>query len=78
MSELIADTLFEHIFDYHADTVALGAMATAAGVKRLVLTHLIPPPANRAEENAFIADVRQGGFDGALRVGRDLLTIELP
>lgn len=78
LSELIAGTPFEHIFDYHADTVALGAMATSAGVKRLVLTHLIPPPANSAEEETFIADVRQGGFDGVLTVGRDLFTIELP
>ena len=52
MALLIAGTPFERIFDYHADTVALGALADAAGVGHLVLTHLIPPPTDPAEEDA--------------------------
>ena len=44
MAPLIAGTVFETIFSYHADTVALGAMAGRAGVPHVVLTHLIPPP----------------------------------
>ena len=65
------------IFDYHADTVALGGMAEAAGVGHLVLTHLIPPPTDAAAEQAFADDVREGGYTGALTVGHDLFTVEL-
>ena len=77
MRELIAGTPFEHIFDYHADTVALGAMAAEARVDHLVLTHLIPPPTTDDESAAFAADVRSGGYVGELTVGYDLFTVEL-
>jgi outer membrane biosynthesis protein TonB len=39
MAPAIADTVFETIFSYHADTVPLGAMAARAGVP-----HVVPPP----------------------------------
>lgn len=77
MREIIAGTPFEHIFDYHADTVALGGLAARAGVEHLVLTHLIPPPTTEEESAAFAADVRSGGYDGPLTVGHDLFTVEL-
>jgi ribonuclease Z len=77
MAGLIAGTPFESIFDYHADTVALGALADAAGVGHLVLTHLIPPPASADDEAAFAADVRAGGFDGPVTVGTDLFTVTI-
>ena len=78
MQELIAGTPFEQIFDYHADTVALGGLAETAGVAHLVLTHLIPPPADETDESAFADDVRRGGYTGRLTVGRDLFTTHLP
>lgn len=78
MAGLIAGTPFESIFEYHADTVALGALARAAGVGHLVLTHLIPAPVSAADEQAFAADVRSGGYDGMLTVGTDLFTVEVP
>jgi ribonuclease Z len=77
MAPLTAGTPFEKIFDYHADTVALGRMAEAAGVGHLVLTHLIPAPTDPAGEQAFADDVREGGYTGPLTVGHDLFTIEL-
>jgi ribonuclease Z len=77
LREVVQGTPFEHIFEYHADTVALGALAAEAGVGHLVLTHLIPSPNDPEEEAAFVADVRRGGYDGPLTVGRDLTTIEL-
>jgi ribonuclease Z len=77
MRSRIKGTPFEHIFNYHADTVALGALAEAAGVGHLVLTHLIPPPSDDDEAAAFAADVRAGGYAGRLTVGHDLLTVEL-
>jgi ribonuclease Z len=48
LAELIRGTHFEKIFDYHADTVALGALAERASVPHTVLTHLIPPPGHRS------------------------------
>ena len=77
MAPVIAGTPFEQIFDYHADTVALGRMAQSLDVGHLVLTHLIPPPTDPAAEQAFADDVREGGYTGTLTVGHDLLTIEV-
>jgi ribonuclease Z len=74
MAPLIAGTVFETIFSYHADTVALGSMAARAGVPHVLLTHLVPPPENNTDEDAFIADLRQGGYGGEVTVGRDLAT----
>ena len=77
LAPFIAGTAFENIFDYHADTVKLGILAAQAGVRHLVLTHLIPGPKNAEEEAAFADDVRSGGYDGPLTVGHDLFTIEV-
>ena len=66
-----------HVLDYHADSVALGELAKLAEVETLVLTHLIPPLRGPADADAFEADVRAGGFDGTVVVGRDLDTVPL-
>ncbi len=63
------------IVAYHADSVELGALAARAGVGTLVLTHLLPQPQSDAEEAAFAADVRRGGFTGPVVVARDLSTV---
>jgi ribonuclease Z len=60
------------VLDYHADTRLIGAQAAALGVDTLVLTHLIPPPDTPAERALFTADIRGGGFDGAVIVADDL------
>lgn len=77
MRDLIAGTQFEHIFSYHADTVPLGGLAQRAGVGHLVLTHLIPPPADEAAAAAFETDVRDGGYTGRVTVGTDLLRVDI-
>jgi ribonuclease Z len=77
MAAAIAGTVLERIFDYHADTVKLGAMAERAGIPHLVLTHLIPQPSTPYDEERFASDVRRGGYSGRLSVGRDLLTVEI-
>lgn len=74
---VIAGTVFETIFDYHADAHELGAMAEAAGVPHLVLTHLIPQPSSPEEEQYFVDDLRAGGYTGEVSVGRDLMRIAL-
>jgi ribonuclease Z len=77
LRELVAGTVLETIFGYHADTVPMGAMAERAGVPHLVLTHLIPAPEDAAGEEAFVDDVRRGGYTGAVTVGHDLTTVEI-
>ncbi|GAA2412419.1 hypothetical protein GCM10010191_22300 [Actinomadura vinacea] len=62
LAEAVRGTVFATIFDYHADTVALGAMAERAGVPHTVLTHLIPAPGKAEEEAEFAADLREGAI----------------
>ena len=73
LHDIIVGTRIEPIFEYHA-AVELG-VPERAGVRHLVLTHLIPAPSNSKEEQAFEDDVRQGGFKGKVTVGADLMTI---
>ncbi len=77
MQPLIAGTVFEAIFSYHADTVKLGKMASRAGVPHVVLTHLIPPPEETGDDAAFAHDLRSGGYQGRITVGEDLTVISL-
>lgn len=63
--------------DYHADTAAIGPQVANLGVPTLILTHLIPPPRNEAEERCFYDDVRNGGYDGELIVARDLTSVTI-
>jgi len=66
----------------------LGAMAERAGVRHLVLTHLIPAldspshgpfqvPGGSLNSDDFASAVRESGFNGDLQVGKDLLTLRL-
>lgn len=78
--ELI-EQLPEHrrfILDYHADTRLIGRQAAELGVPTLVLTHLIPAPGTDAARQAFVDDVRAGGYDGTVIVADDLDRIVLP
>lgn len=77
LRDRIAGTPIERIFEYHADSVALGGLAARADVGQLVLTHLIPAPDTDDQEAAFERDVRDGGYRGRLTVGRDLTTVTL-
>lgn len=65
------------VADYHADTIELGAMAQRAGVKKLVLYHLLPSPETPADERAFYDDVIQGGFKGEVVVAKDLTRVAI-
>ena len=77
MRALTAGPGMDNIFDYHADTQQLGEMAARAGVPHLVLTHLIPVPRNEKDVASFERDVREGGYQGLVTVGRDLDSFEL-
>ena len=77
LAPVIAGTVFETIFSYHADTVPLGAMAERVGVPHVVLTHLIPPPDTTVDTEAFAQDLRDGGYTGQITVGEDLHRFEM-
>ena len=59
------------IYDYHTSAKEAGETAEKAGVKMLVLTHLIPASAN---ERDFLEEA-QKAFSGKTIVGRDLLSL---
>ena len=63
------------IADYHADGHDLGVMAAELAVPTLMLTHLIPPPRNEADEAAMMQIMRDAGFEGEVIVGRDLSAV---
>ena len=47
-------------------------------VPKLMLTHLIPAPQTPEDEQAFIDEVREGGYEGEIMVCKDLDTVVLP
>jgi ribonuclease Z len=66
----------------------IGAMAERAGIKHLVLTHLIPAldssshgpfviPGGPFGQNDYVVPARESGFQGEIYVGRDLMSIRL-
>ena len=67
----------ERLLEYHAKPRAVGEIAAAANVATLVLTHFVPAPSTSREHDAFVREVRRGGFDGDLVLAEDLATIEL-
>jgi len=64
--------------EWNAGAETVGALADRAGAARLVLTHLLPPPANARHEQAFVAEARAGGFEGPIDVAADLARIPVP
>lgn len=60
----------ERTIPYHADNIALARQAQAAGVKHLVLTHLIPYPEN-AVVRAMYTEGMGEHFAGQLTVAED-------
>ncbi|HEV2722006.1 MAG TPA: MBL fold metallo-hydrolase, partial [Thermoanaerobaculia bacterium] len=59
------------LMSYHTSAEEAGDMATAAGVRMLVLTHLIP-----ANAEGTFAERAAAHFRGKVVVGRDLLRVE--
>ena len=53
---------------YHTDAEQVGKIASAAGVKKLVLTHVIPP-----EDSDKIRELAARNFSGEIVVGKDLM-----
>lgn len=64
------------ILDYHASPEDAAKSAAAAGVKRLVLSHLVPPLPSRFVYPAFLGDAAEY-FDGEITVGEDGMVFSL-
>ncbi|HYE46069.1 MAG TPA: MBL fold metallo-hydrolase [Caulobacter sp.] len=65
------------IIDYHAGPEEVAMQARAAGVKSVLLTHIVPPLPLRGLEVPFLGAARQA-FDGPLWIARDRDLISLP
>ena len=65
------------IVDYHASPEDAARSAKAAGVKQLVLSHLVPPIPNALFYPAFLDDAANY-FGGEITVGEDGMVFSLP
>ena len=61
----------EELSKYHADSLELARMAQRAGVKRLVLTHLVPAIPTTAEAKRSFTEGMPELFKGSLTVADD-------
>ena len=69
-----AATLREHLLASHTVTEDIGKVAAAAGVKTLVLSHLVPSDDASITDEMWAEGVRRH-YGGTLIVGRDLMEI---
>jgi ribonuclease BN (tRNA processing enzyme) len=69
-----ASSLRDHLIASHTSAEDCGRIATAAGVKTLVLSHFVPPDDPHVTEQMWLDAARQH-FKGKIIVGRDLLEI---
>ena len=65
------------ILNYHATPEQAAESASRAGVKHLVLTHLVPPMPSSIFYPAFLGDAGDR-FDGPITVGEDGMLFTLP
>ena len=69
-----AATLKQSILSHHTAAADAGRIAQAAGVKTLVLSHLVPPDDAAITDRMWI-DAARAHFRGHIIVGKDLLEI---
>jgi ribonuclease Z len=68
-----AAVVMDDVPDYHATTIDVAEMARDAGVKKVVLSHLIPPVPNEGPlTDAFIQGMSDI-FSGEIVLGQDLM-----
>ena len=66
--------IWQHIAGTHSSTMEAGRMAAEAGVKTLVLNHLIPGGLDALPDESYLEGVREH-FAGEVIVGRDQLVL---
>jgi ribonuclease BN (tRNA processing enzyme) len=69
-------TLGKHLLASHTSTQDVGKIAAAAGVKLLVLSHLVPGDID-VTDDLWIAGIREN-YSGKVIVARDLMELPLP
>jgi ribonuclease BN (tRNA processing enzyme) len=69
-----APTLERHLLAHHTSAEDAGRLAQAAGVKMLVLSHLVPPDDPAITDEMWIEDARRH-FRGPVVLGKDLLEL---
>jgi len=69
-------TLGKHLLASHTTTQDVGKIAAAAGVKLLVLSHLVPGDID-VTDDLWLAGVREN-YSGKVIVARDLMELALP
>lgn len=65
------------ILEYHTTPVEAGRSAQAAGVRHLVLNHIVPPLPLPTMEEVFLEGVSDA-YDGPVTLGRDGLLVRMP
>jgi ribonuclease BN (tRNA processing enzyme) len=70
-----AGTLREHLLASHTVPEDIGKVAAAAGVKTLVLSHLVPSDDTSITDDMWAEGARKH-YSGTIVVGRDLLEIQ--
>ncbi|MFS2162543.1 MBL fold metallo-hydrolase [Variovorax sp. Varisp62] len=68
---LLAQGLYQHMVQDHTTAEDVGRLAQAAGVKEVVLTHLIP---GRGEPDSLFIDAVRKFYQGPVHVARDLMS----
>jgi ribonuclease BN (tRNA processing enzyme) len=69
-----APMLRQHLLDGHTLPEDVGRIAAAAGVKRLVLSHLVPGDDPSISDEMWLAGVRKH-YDGPAEVARDMMEL---
>jgi ribonuclease Z len=78
MGRELQASLFEDIPSYHIDVAEVARLAARAGVRQLVLSHLIPPVPNIGPELDRFTAGMAGVYAGPIRVARDTERIPVP
>ena len=73
--KLAPNSMLLDILDYHSDVEDAARTAERVGVKRLVLTHMVPAPL--PEQYPEWIDLAKQHFDGEVVIGDDLTTISI-
>jgi ribonuclease Z len=71
---LIPSVRLQDILDYHSSVQQAAATAERAGVKALMLTHMVPPPFPGTEDEWRAL---ASSFDGLIVLGDDMTTLDL-
>jgi ribonuclease BN (tRNA processing enzyme) len=72
----VPTSVLDHLAESHTDIDKVGAVAESAGVKNLVLNHLIPADPRELNDGQWHRRARRG-FSGKVHVGNDLMRFGL-